>query len=359
MTGLGNLQRHFMIAATFVALMAVVPFVITERYLLGQVIVFMIWTGVALQWNVLTGHAGVFSLAQMLFFAIGAYGLAMMGTYLGMSAWAGMPLAAILAAIAALFIGLACLRLATAYIALLTFAITNMVASLIITDSACYAQILGSCQPFFGGSNGFSQFPELGFRPLLKGNWILGNYYTVLTVLTICLVASIAVIHGRLGLAFRALSNSAVYASARGIDRTKFRLIAFVVTAFFTGLMGAVYAAHFKFAGPSLFDFSTLLFVLSIVIVGGLRSTWGPVVGAALMMMLDELAKGFGDIRNTIIGLALVIFVVLLPRGIAGASSRILTLKRGRLGSPSNRGNKAQDRVPSVGNEKAVSVDVP
>lgn len=309
-------------ALLLLAILACVPAVIGERYLLNEIIVFLLWASVAVQWNVLTGHAGVFSLAQMLLFAIGAYGVAMSTTYLGLSPWIAMPLGACLAALAAILIGLACLRLAAAYVALLTFSISYMVYVLIITETECFTTIGGGCQRFFGGTSGFSRIEDLGFRELLRGNWVIGNYFVVLGVFALSFIASIVVIHGRLGLAFRALADSPVYAAARGLDRTRFRVVAFVVTAFFTGLTGAAYAVHFRSAGPSLFDFSTLLFILAMVIVGGLRSTWGPVFGAAIMMGLVEIAKDMGEIRNALIGFIIVMFVVLMPDGIAGLARR-------------------------------------
>ncbi|TPK59252.1 branched-chain amino acid ABC transporter permease [Mesorhizobium sp. B2-4-19] len=304
--------------------MSIPPFVISQRYLLGEMIVFMLWASVAVQWNVLMGHAGVFSLGQMLFFAIGAYTVGMTGAYLDLSPWLSMPIGAAIAAVAALLIGIACLRLATAYVALLTFAIAYMVHTLIITDAGCFVMSGGMCQPLFGGGNGFSGIEDFGFRQLLKGSWIVGNYFVVLASLGLSLVASILVIHGRLGLAFRALRDSSIYAASRGLNRTKFHIIAFVTTAFFTGLSGSVYATHFRFAGPSLFELPTLVFILSMVIVGGLRSTWGPIFGAMAMTLLVEFAKSVGDVRNTAVGIILVLFVVFMPRGIVGAAGGAL-----------------------------------
>jgi branched-chain amino acid transport system permease protein len=320
---LTELQKHLLGAVVSLLLMALLPIFVTQRYLLGEIIVFMLWASVAIQWNVLMGHAGVFSLGQMLFFAIGAYAVGMLATYFGLSPWFALPIGATVAAVAAFVIGLACLRLETAYVALLTFAIVFMVHTLIITDAECFSTAGGLCSPFFGGGNGFSGFDDLGFRKLLKGNWIVGNYFVVLVCLGISLIASIIIIHGRLGLAFRALKDSAIYAASRGLNRTKFHLIAFVITSFLTGLTGAVYASHFRFAGPSLFEFPTLVFILSMVVVGGLRSTWGPILGAIAMSVLVEIAKGMGDIRNTVTGVVLVIFVLLLPHGIAGAISKL------------------------------------
>lgn len=323
MMHLSDLKKHLIALLVILAFIAFLPMVITQRYFLGEIILFMIWASVATQWNVLLGHAGVFSLGQMLFFAIGAYAVAMMGYYLDASPWMSLPIGASAAAVAALFIGLACLRLGSAYVALLTFAIVFMVGTLVMTETNCFTTVGQTCQPLFGGGNGFSGFDDLGFRKLLKGKWVVGNYYVVLGVLAISLLASIIVIHGRLGLAFRAIGDSAIYAAARGMNRTKFHLIAFVITAFFTGLTGAVYAAHFRFAGPSLFDFSTLVFILAIIVVGGLKSTWGPIFGAALIMILVEFAKDMGDVQNSAVGLVIILFVLIFPKGIAGSATKI------------------------------------
>lgn len=323
MTRFGNLQRHLLALLLLFLLLGAIPLFVTQRYVLGEIILFMIWASVATQWNVLLGHAGVFSLGQLLFFAIGAYSVGMSGTYLGISPWMSMPMGAVIAAAAALLIGAACLRLANAYVALLTFAIVYMVQTLIVTDSGCFAVTGGLCQPLFGGGNGFSRMADFGFRQLLGGDWLIGNYFVVLATLGISVLASIVVIHGRLGLAFRALRDSSIYAASRGLNRTRFQVIAFVVTAFFTGLTGAVYATHFRFAGPSLFELPTLVLLLGMMIVGGLRTTWGPVLGAAAMMTLVDGAQDFGDVKNMVIGVVLVLFVVLMPKGLVGVITTI------------------------------------
>lgn len=328
-----TLRKHLVIGLGVIAFFAALPLVITERYLLGEVIVFFIWAMVAMNWNVLMGHAGVFSLAQMLFVAVGAYGVAMGVTFTGMSVWTAIPVAAVASAVLALVVGMACLRLTGAYVALLTYAIAEMIHVLIITDTVCFTLVANNCQQLFGGSTGFSRFDDFGFRALLKGNWILGNYYAVLATFAITVLAVVVVIHGRLGLAFRAIRDNVGYASSRGIDRKKYQVAAFVVTAFLTGLAGGVYAAHYRFAGPSLFEFSTLMFVLAMVVVGGLGSTWGPLIGTGSMMIVVELSKEMGDARNLVLGLALVIFVIVMPKGLAQVGAAISGWRQRRSSS--------------------------
>ena len=314
-----TLRKNFLIALAVTAGFALLPLAITERYLLGEVIIFFFWAIVASQWNLIMGHAGVFSLAQMFLFICGAYTTAMLVQFGGFSVWLAMPLGAVVATVAAVLIGAACLRLTGAYVALLTFAIAEVAHVLIVTDTECFRHISNNCQQLFGGATGFSRFADFGFRKLLKADWMLGNYYVVLAVFTVTIFATLVIIHGRYGLAFRAIRDNLGYASSRGISRFKYQLIVFAISAFFTGSAGAVYAAHFRFAGPSLFEFSTLMLILSMVIVGGLGSTWGPFIGAAVMMVVVEWMKEFGDARNIGMGLALVLFVLFMPGGLAGA----------------------------------------
>jgi branched-chain amino acid transport system permease protein len=317
------LRGHILIAICVIASFAVLPLFIGERYLLGQIITFFFWAIVASQWNLIMGHGGVFSLAQMFFFACGAYATAMMVEYGGISIWAALPLAGLISSGFAVLIGAACLRLSGAYVALLTYAIATMVQVLIITDTNCYQVVGGVCQELFGGATGFSGFEDFGFRATLKGNWIVGNYFVVLGVFAITMLVTVVVIHGRYGLAFRAIRDNLGYASSRGISRFRYQMIVFAISAFFTGLAGAAYAGHFKFAGPSLFDFSTAIMVLSMVIVGGSGSTWGPIIGTAVIMVVIEWMKEFGDARNLGLGLALILFVIFLPGGLAAAGKRL------------------------------------
>ena len=111
----------------------------------------------------------------MLFFASGSYTVAMSGSYLARPRMVIHSARRTVAAAAALVIGIACLRLAPAYVALLTFAIGFMILTLIISELECYITTGGNCLTFWGGTNGFSQFPDFGFRQWLKGGWLLGN----------------------------------------------------------------------------------------------------------------------------------------------------------------------------------------
>lgn len=315
-------RRDILICLLLAALMALVPLVFGTRYIVTQITLFFIWGIVVTQWNLVLGVAGIFSLAQMALFAIGAYGTAMLAYYGGLPLLAAMPLSALVTVAASLVIGFACLRLKGAYVALLTLAIAQVIYLIVVNDTACFTNPPSGCLPLFGGVRGFSRFGDLGFRDLLGSKFYIGHYYVGLALLLAAQVFCILLIRGPLGLAFRALRDNPGYAMSRGVGRLRYQLWVFGLSAFFTGLAGAFYAAHFGVVGPIVFSVSMLLFLLAMIVVGGMGTVWGPLLGAALLMAADEGLREFGTLREIGLGLVLALFVILLPRGLAGLARR-------------------------------------
>lgn len=301
------------------ALLVAAPLVWPSRYVIGQLTLFFIWATVVTQWNLVLGVAGIFSLAQMALFAMGGYATGMIGLYLGWSLWFALPVGAVAAVLFSLLIGLACLRLRGAYVALLTLAISQVMYLLIITDTACFYMDGVTCRNFTGGTRGLTKYGDFGFREILGGNWIFGNYYVGLAILALATIASFVIVNSPLGVAFRALRDNQVYARSRGISRFKYQVLVFAISAFFTGLAGGFYAGHFRVMGANTLYLSLMLFLLAMVIVGGVGRTWGPLAGSAVLMLADEGFKEFVEYRNIGIGAVLVLFVVVWPRGIIGA----------------------------------------
>jgi branched-chain amino acid transport system permease protein len=315
-------RRDLLVGVAMLACASAVPFVFPERYLITQMTVFFIWATVVTQWNLVLGVGGIFSLAQMALFACGSYGTAMLGYYFHWPLWLAMPASAVLALAVSMLIGLACLRLKGPYVALLTLAIAQVIYLLIINDTECFSTNEGGCMPLFGGVRGIGKFGDLGFRDLFGSKFIVANYFLGLVLLAAAFAFSVIVIRGPLGLAFRALRDNPGYAMSRGIGQFKYQLWIFALSAFFTALAGAVYAADFRVVGPTIFSFTLLLFLLSMIVVGGMGSVWGPLVGAVVLMVADEGFKEFQDWRALGMGLILPLFVVLLPGGLTGLFNR-------------------------------------
>lgn len=310
--------KDLALALLFFLPMLAVPYFFGTRYVLTQLTVFFIWAVVASQWNLVLGVAGIFSLAQMALFAVGAYGTAMFAYYLGTAVPAAILTGALATVVVSIVIGFACLRLKGPYVALLTLAIGQVMYLLVVNDTACFTNPASGCLPLFGGARGFSRFGDLGFREWLGSKWYIGHYYVGLVLLIAAQVFCIAIIHGPLGLAFRALRDNPGLAMARGVSRLKYQLWVFGLSAFFTGLAGAFHASHFGVVGPTAFSFSMLLFILAMIAVGGLGSVWGPLVGAAFLMLADEGLREVSEWREVGIGLLLAMCVIAFPKGVAG-----------------------------------------
>lgn len=314
-------KRDVLICLGLAILLAVVPAFIGTRYIITQMTLFFIWAIVVTQWNLVLGVAGIFSLAQMALFAVGAYATAMLAYYLAFPMIVAMPVAALVTVAVSVVIGLACLRLRGPYVALLTLAIAQVIYLIVVNDTACFTNPPSGCLPLFGGVRGFSRFGDLGFRSLLGSKWYVAHYYVGLGLAVLAVLFSIAIIRGPLGLAFQALRDNPGYAMSRGISKFKYQLWLFGLSAFFTGLAGAFYAAQFGVVGPIVFSLAMLLFLLSMIVVGGMGTIWGPLLGAALLMIADEGMREFGDWRDIGLGLILAVFVILLPRGLVGLGS--------------------------------------
>ncbi len=311
-------RRDILIGLALAALLALVPLLVGTRYVITQMTLFFIWAIVVTQWNLVLGVGGIFSLAQMALFAAGAYATAMLGYYFSVPIVLAIPLAGLVTVLVSLVIGLACLRLRGPYVALLTLAIAQVIYLIVVNDTACFTNPPSGCLPLFGGVRGFSKFGDTGFRGLLGSRWYVGHYYAGLTLALVAFMYSVAVIRGPLGLAFKALRDNPGYAMARGVSKFKYQLWVFGLSAFFTGIAGGFYAAHFGVVGPIVFSLAMLLFLLAMIVVGGMGTVWGPLLGAALLMLADEGMREIGDWRDIGLGLLLALFVILLPKGLAG-----------------------------------------
>jgi len=330
-----SVLRDLITALFFLSVFIALPFLLPGRYYLGQVVLVFFYAIVASQWNLVFGMAGIFSLAQMAVFAFGAYATAMLGFYLEWSVWLAMPVAGLATIVVSVLVGLACLRLTGAYVALLTLAIAQVMYFLIVTDTDCFVMEGVRCRQFTGGAVGFSQFGDLGTRQMFRGDWLIANYFIVLVLLVISMIFTYVIIKSPMGLAFRALRDNPGYAVSRGIGRFKYQLLVFGLSAFFTGVAGGLWASHFRAIGPNLLQLSLMLFVLSMSGGGGVGRFWGALVGAIVMVGADEVMREAGEFRTLGLGLILAFFVVAMPGGVLGLlENGLARLRRRRQPGP-------------------------
>jgi branched-chain amino acid transport system permease protein len=264
--------------------------------------------------NIVVGFAGLLDLGYVAFYAVGAYFYALLSTKAGLSFWAVLPLSAIMAAIFGILLGFPTLRLKGDYLAIVTLGFGEMIR---IT--------LNNWDSLTGGPNGI-----LGIR----GPDIFGlpfsqpyHYYYLIIIIGIFTIFAVNRLNNsRIGRAWIAIREDEIAAEAMGINIVKMKLLAFALGAFFAGMAGAFFASKMKFVSPESFTFFESVIILCMVVLGGMGSILGVILGAVVLIILPESLRGFQNYRMIIFGGAMVVMMLFRPQGIIGNIKRKLEL---------------------------------
>lgn len=277
---------------------------------------------------VLSGYAGQVSLGHAGFMAIGAYASAMLTRNLGLSFWIAMPAAGLITAAVGLLLGIISLRLKDDFLA-----ITTMGLNFIVIGFLLY-------MPYFGKALGIGDIPV----PFLFGEEMSREVFT-----GFCLVVVGVVILGLwwlqrswIGLAWRGIREAQDVAEVMGVNTTKFKIFAFILSTLIVGLGGSLYAHFLLFITPYDFGFPLSIQILTLAVLGGLGTIRGPVLGAVILTILPEYLRFIQDYRMLTYGLLLVIIMVYQPQGLFGHRSFIVEgLKRLHPGRSKSCGSPA------------------
>jgi branched-chain amino acid transport system permease protein len=265
----------------------------------------------ASSWNLLA-LSGQGSLGHAAFFGIGAYASTLIAVKAGLPPLLALPLGGAVAAGIGILIGLTCVRLKEWFLAMVTFGFAIITQTLVVSVLA----------PATGGWAGIASPPLLS--PDIPGSPFI-EYYAILAIAALSLLAIRALVKSRIGLAFAAIRENETEARASGVDPVRYRLLGFAVSAFMAGVAGALEIHHFGYVTPDIFgvDISFLPVVYSIF--GGLGTIAGPVIGTVILTLASEglLNLGLTFQRFIIIGLVLILVVIFLPRGLVSLPEEI------------------------------------
>lgn len=257
--------------------------------------------------NIVVGMAGLLDLGFVAFYAVGAYSYALLNAHFGLGFWAALPIGALLAASFGIVLGFPVLRLRGDYLAIVTLGFGEIIRL-----------VLENWNEFSRGPSGISNIPRPGLfgMELSLESAILYIYYIMvaLVILTIFVVNRLQ--DSRLGRAWIALREDEIACQAMGIDKTKTKLTAFALGATWAGMMGVIFAAKTTFINPASFTFLESAIILSIVVLGGMGSILGVIVGALVLILLPEYLRALSDYRMLAFGAILVIMMVFRPQGI-------------------------------------------
>lgn len=304
-------QTNWIFMGIMLIVTLILPWVISQmnggRFFLHLIILFFGWGIVVQCWNLIMGVSGIYSFGQVALFAVGGWTSAVLATHFGVSPWLSIWTAPITAVIAALIIGLPTLRLRGTYVVLLTLAFHELLRNYTITGPTIIS----------GGGYGLKTVPTLGFETWFGGGYDRILYYYVgLVFFVVTMFAIWRILYSPIGMAFRALRDSETYAISRGVDPFRFKLFLFVFSAFFTGLAGG-FMTHYQGAiSPTLFNFSILINLLAMIVLGGLGSFWGPILGTAVLVILPEALRAAENYRNLALGISMALIAILAPQGL-------------------------------------------
>ena len=305
-------NRQTWIIAGVILLALALPQVVTNRYYLNILIMSGIWSIVACSLNLVLGYTGQVNLAHGAFFGIGAYASALMMLKLQMNFWLALPLAAALAGFFGFLIGLPALRTKGSY-----FAIGTLCFNIIVT------LIIDRWEGLTEGARGLMGVPSPTPIPL---PWVgpitfqtqVSQYYLVLAFLLLTLLAMKRILNSLVGRTFRAIRGNEELDEAVGIHAMRVKILSFTTSCFFAGIGGVLYASYIGFLSPELTDYHVSFDSLVYIMIGGVGTMAGPIVGTLLFVTIPETLHVAAEYRLLVYGLILILMIIYLPRGIVG-----------------------------------------
>ena len=304
-------------AVAFGVAVCAVPFVLSNPYTLSVAVVTLLYAYLALSWNVIGGIGGQLSLGHAAWFGIGAYTSTVLFLNFGLSPWIGMLVGAALSAVIAAIIGLPCFRLRGAYFALATIAAT-MVLRIVVENT----------HEWLGGPRGL-EITLLRDAPLYFQHTRKEFYYAVAVALVlVALAINRLILRTRFGAYLTAIRNDQEAALALGVDVQRYKLLAFVLSAAMTAIGGTFYAQFVLFISPDkVFGVGLSVQIAVVCIIGGRGTVWGPVLGAVLLLLGEEVARrvtgGMVGADMLLYGLILMVVIAVEPRGLAAILGRL------------------------------------
>ncbi|MDR1050387.1 MAG: high-affinity branched-chain amino acid ABC transporter permease LivM [Deltaproteobacteria bacterium] len=333
--------------AVLLLVMASVPFM-ASPYVVSVMVTALIYVALGLGLNVVVGVSGLLNLGYVAFYAMGAYTYALLCTQLGWGFWLCLPLGALTATLMGLLLGFPVIRLSGDYLAIVTLSFGE-ITRLVLTNLAVTNGPRGISNirpPGFFGLNlngGPKDFlvSTLGMNPAMDVNKVL-IYFVILGLVVLTIVCVFRLENSRLGRAWLAMREDEVACQAMGINRVSAKLTAFALGSTWAGLAGVVFASQITFINPASFSFLESIMILSIVVLGGMGSIPGVIIGAAVLIILPEQLRFISQYRMLVFGALMVLMMVFRPGGLI-QSVREVYIHKGAAGAPPRGPGAAAD----------------
>jgi branched-chain amino acid transport system permease protein len=331
--GIARAGSRYLWAVAAAVLAALLPLVATN-FVLFQLTLVMVYGLAILGLNLLTGFNGQFSLGHSAFYGIGAYTAAILMDRWDVAYFYTLPAAGAVCFVVGFLFGLPALRLQNLYLALATFALATAMPQILK---------FGPLEAFTGGVQGIVLIkPDAPFGlPLNPDQWL---YYFTLAVLLLLVAAAWNLVHSRSGRAIMAIRDHPIAAASMGINSALYKTLTFGVSALYTGIGGALGAIVVQFVAPDSFNFLLSVSFLVGLVVGGVGSIPGSIVGGLFVLYVPNIAERVSTgLSGAIYGVILLLVVYVMPSGAAGFA-RFLAASLGRIRQ--SRLNRSVGRSP-------------
>ena len=295
----------------------VLPIFLNEyyQYVINLILVYVL---VGIGFNIVVGNLGQLAFSNVAFFGIGAYASAILTTQLGMPWWLTIIPAGLVGAVAGCLASIPALRgVRLFYLAIMTLAFGELMRwSYIRTPSLT------------GGSMGMAVPPADVFGWVLDSEW--QKFYVFLFIVVVVVVATNRILESRIGRAFLAIKNNERAAAAMAVPTGRYFLLAFALSGFIVGVGGAMYAVLVGHLSPEEFDLVEVILQFAVIMVGGLGSLIGSVLGAILITATPEMFRDWPGFQELMFGVVIVVVILFLPRGLASLLARVHPVFRDR-----------------------------
>ncbi len=323
-------------ALAFIAVGTAYPWLFAGDYMVHLGIIVCLYMILTSSLNLIVGYTGQFAMSHASFYGVGAYGTVLLVTRLGLHYWLAWALAILLAGACAWIIGVSTLRLKGAYLAICTFAFSEL-----------FRLTLDNWVSLTNGANGIIvRFlpPGLGIPGVLT--WTFDSrrhYYYLFWALAVGTVWFISrLVASETGRVLKAIRQDEILALAVGFPTMRYKLFAFVVGSMLAAMAGATYAPYISFIAPELFDINETVYIMMIMMIGGIRTIAGPIWGSILLVSLPQILEIKPFVRMIVYGVVLIVIMVRFPGGL----SQLAGLVAGGLFRP--RGARAPEPLPTA-----------
>lgn len=299
-------KSTWIVIAVMIAVALAAPLIAGPKnnYLMNILISYCYFGILAASLNLLIGYTGQMSLGHAAFMAIGGYSYAILNKTLGLHFLLAILGAVIISFIAGLFIGLACSKLSTIFLAMTTAGFAKAV-TLTITNEKWLT----------GGANGFTGIPKLTVFGHKFSNFEL--YYVALAITLLVFLFCYRLVYSKTGRAMQAVRNAPIAAAAMGINVNGYKFLVCGISAGLAGLAGCIYAINMNYLSADMFN-KTSITLLTMTVCGGMGSLFGPVVGTLVIGTLPELLRGFSSYLDGVYGVMIILVMLFMPQGIYG-----------------------------------------